>query len=88
MSQKAFLLCTLPQKEDLNTMTSEQDISQLTNKQLFDLMWELRGTPEVQPLYRELSQRPSSLSIQPDDPEWEAKFSAFLLGTPQPVTHP
>lgn len=69
-------------------MLSEQDLSQLTNKQLFDLMWELRGTPEVQPLYRELSQRPSSLSIKPDDPEWEEKLSSFLMGTPQPIHSP
>jgi hypothetical protein len=68
-------------------MPSNQDLSQLTNKQLFDLMWELKGTPEVQPLYRELSQRPSSLSIKPDDPDWEAKFSVFLLGQPQPINN-
>jgi hypothetical protein len=68
-------------------MPSDQDLSQLTNKQLFDLMWELKGTPEVQPLYRELSQRPSNLSLKPDDPDWEAKFSEFLLGQRQPINN-
>jgi hypothetical protein len=68
-------------------MASNQDLSRLTNKQLFDLIWELRGTPEVQPFYRELSHRPSDLSLKPDDPDWEAKFSAFLLGQPQPINN-
>jgi hypothetical protein len=61
-------------------MSNDQDLSQLTNRELFDLMWELRGTPEVQPLYRELSQRPADLSLKPDDPDREAKFAAFLQG--------
>jgi len=61
-------------------MTNQLDLSHLDKKQLKDLIWTLRGTPEVQAVYRELSSRPSQCRIKPDDPDWEAKTKAFLKG--------
>lgn len=62
-------------------MSNQLDLSQLTKQQLIALAWELKGTPQVQPVYRELSIRPPKLTLKPDDPEWEAKFSAALATT-------
>lgn len=59
-------------------MTNQLALSQLTTQQLKDLIWDLRGTPQVQPVYRELSQRPAKLTLKPDDPEWEKKTQGFL----------
>jgi hypothetical protein len=56
---------------------SQQDLSQLTKRQLDQLAWRLRGTPEVQPVYREVSRRAKGL-VKPDDPNWEAKFTEML----------
>lgn len=67
-------------RQEKPTMTNQLDLSHLDKKQLKDLIWTLRGTPEVQAVYRELSSRPSRCSIKPDDPEWEAKTRAFLKG--------
>jgi hypothetical protein len=58
--------------------SSQQDLSQLTKRQLADLAWQLRGTPEVQPVYQEISRRPAKSFLQLDDPDWEAKFSAIF----------
>ena len=60
-------------------MTNQLDLSQLTTRQLKDLIWDLRGTPQVQPVYRELSSRPAKLTLKPDDPDWEEKLQEFLL---------
>jgi len=60
-------------------MTNQLDLSQLTARQLVDLTWELRGTPQVQPVYRELSSRPPRLTLKPDDPDWEEKLRNSLL---------
>ncbi len=49
-----------------------KDLSQLTSRQLADLAWELKGTPEVQPIYWEISRRPAKSSVKLDDPEWDA----------------
>lgn len=59
-------------------MNNQLDLSQLTNRQLVALAWELKGTPAVQPVYRELSNRPPAFSLSPDDPDWEAKFADHL----------
>ncbi|MBW4553708.1 MAG: hypothetical protein KME35_21750 [Aphanocapsa sp. GSE-SYN-MK-11-07L] len=59
--------------------SSPQDLSQLTSRQLADLAWELKGTPEVQPIYWEISRRPTKSSIELDDPEWDAKITALIL---------
>ncbi len=58
--------------------SNQLDLSTLTSKQLVNLLWELRGTPAAQPLYRELSSRPKKVSIAPDDPDWDAKMDQAL----------
>jgi hypothetical protein len=58
--------------------SSQQDLSQFTKRQLADLAWQLKGTPAVQPIYQEISRRPAKSFLQPDDPDWEAKFSEIL----------
>jgi hypothetical protein len=59
-------------------MSNQLDLSQLTTRQLINLLWEVRGTPQAQPLYKELSSRPAKLTLNPDDPDWEAKMSEHL----------
>jgi hypothetical protein len=60
-------------------MSNQLDLSQLTTRQLIDLLWEVKGTPQAQPLYQELSSRPPKFTLEPDDPDWEAKMSEHLL---------
>jgi uncharacterized protein with von Willebrand factor type A (vWA) domain len=61
----------------MEMINSQQDLSQLTKRQLDQLAWQLRGTPEVQPVYREVSRRIKGF-VKPDDPDWEAKFAEML----------
>lgn len=63
---------------DLATMSNQLDLSQLTTTQLINLLWEVKGTPQAQPLYRELSSRPAQLTLDPDDPDWEEKMAEHL----------
>jgi hypothetical protein len=58
-------------------------LSELTNKQIIDLLWQVKGTPEAQPLYDELANRPQGETLSLENPEWEAKFSALLMGQSQ-----
>jgi hypothetical protein len=60
-------------------MSNQLDLSQLSTKQLKDLIWELRGTPEVQPVYRELDRRPAKLTVKPDDPDFEQQTREFFM---------
>lgn len=60
-------------------MTNQLDLSQLTTQQLVDVLWELRGTPQAAPAYRELSSRPAKLKLKPDDPQWEDKLRSRIL---------
>jgi hypothetical protein len=60
--------------------------SELTTQQITDLLWQVKGTPAAQPLYAELSDRPFGEPLTLDDPDWQAKFSAQMLG--QPVSNP
>lgn len=72
-------------------MNSQVDLTQLTNEQLGELAWQLKGTPEVQPIYVEMARRPAKNVIKPNDPEWETKTRAMIarkLGQPQPVSNP
>jgi hypothetical protein len=64
---------------------NQQDLSQLTSQQLADLAWQLKGTPAVQPVYREISRRPAKFSVKADDPDWEAKIATFLQ---EQLSHP
>jgi hypothetical protein len=57
---------------------SAQQISELSTQQLKDLLWQVKGTPTAQPLYRELASRPPRATFSPKDPSWEEKFSASL----------
>jgi hypothetical protein len=59
-------------------MSNQLDLSQLTTRQLINLLWEVKGTPQAQPLYKELSSRPAQLTLEPDAPHWEAKMSEYL----------
>jgi hypothetical protein len=69
-----------------NAMNQQQlNPSELSNQQIIDLLWQVKGTPEAQPLYDELATRPQGETLSLDDPNWEEKFSALLIGTPQSV---
>lgn len=59
-------------------MTNQLDLSQLTAQQLINMLWEVKGTPQAQPLYKELSSRPPQLILNPDDPDWDIKMSEHL----------
>ena len=59
-------------------MSNPTELSNLTTKQLIALLWEVKGTPQAQPLYAELSRRPPKFTLKPDDPDWEAKMSEHL----------
>jgi hypothetical protein len=59
-------------------MSNQLDLSQLTTRQLINLLWEVKGTPQAQPLYQELSSRPPKFTLEPDDPNWERKMSEHL----------
>jgi hypothetical protein len=61
-------------------MNNQLDLSKLTNKQIKELLWVLKGTPQAQPLYRELNSRITKPPIAPDDPDWDAKVDAILMG--------
>jgi hypothetical protein len=70
-------------------MSSQQDLTQLPHKQLGELAWQLKGTPEVQPIYAEMSRRPAKNVISPDDPDWENKVRAvFARKLGQPISNP
>lgn len=55
-------------------MSNYLDLSELSNQQLVEIVWILKGTPQAQICYRELSSRPASLTLSPDDPLWEEKL--------------
>ncbi|MFS8805180.1 hypothetical protein NW813_10210 [Synechococcus sp. R55.6] len=55
----------------------------MTTQQLKDIAWQLRGTPAVEPIYRELGSRPKSIVIAPEDPQWTEKVNQILTeGSP------
>jgi hypothetical protein len=62
-------------------MSNQLDLSQLTTRQLINLLWEVKGTPQAQSLYQELSSRPPKFTLESDDPDWEAKMSEHLRST-------
>jgi hypothetical protein len=67
---------------------TNQDLSQLTTEQLGELAWQLKGTPEVQPIYVEMTRRPATNVIKLDDPDWDAKVDALLLRKLEHQGHP
>jgi hypothetical protein len=68
-------------------MNRQLNLSELSNKEIIDLLWQVKGTPEAQPLYDELANRPQGETLSLDDPSWAAKLSAMLLGHSQSVTN-
>jgi hypothetical protein len=59
-------------------MSEQIDLSKLTTKELSEMLWQTKGTPQAQPLYAELSRRPPKFTLKPDDPDWETKMSEHL----------
>jgi hypothetical protein len=57
------------------------DLASLTKEQLTALLWDLKGTPAVYPIYEELRTRPSSITIKLSDPDWEVKTDEALKQT-------
>jgi hypothetical protein len=70
-------------------MNSQMDLTQLTHEQLGELAWQLKGTPEVQPIYAEMGRRPANNVIKLDDPDWDAKVDALIdRKQGQPISNP
>lgn len=59
-------------------MNSQIELTQLTNQQLEEQAWQLKGTPEVQPIYVEMARRSAKNLVKPDDPEWGNKLKAMV----------
>jgi hypothetical protein len=55
------------------------NLSELTNRQIVDLLWQVKGTSEAKPLYSELAARPQGETLSLDDPDWQAKLSTLLI---------
>jgi hypothetical protein len=59
-------------------MGNPTELTNLSTRQLIELLWEVRRTPQAQPLYKELSSRPPKFTLNSDDPNWETKMSEHL----------
>lgn len=57
---------------------TQLDLTSLTKQQLTALLWDLKGTPAVYPIYQELRTRPSEVMIKLLDPDWESKTDEAL----------
>jgi hypothetical protein len=57
---------------------TQLDLTSLTKQQLTALLWDLKGTPAVHPIYQELRTRPSEVTIKLSDPDWESKTDEVL----------
>jgi lipoate synthase len=65
------------------------DLTSLTKQQLTALLWELKGTPAVHPIYQEIRTRSPEITIEISDPDWESKTDEALkqaLGLATPVS--
>ncbi len=65
------------------------DLTYLTKQQLTALLWELKGTSAVHPIYQELRTRSPEVTIKILDPDWESKTDEALkqaLGIATPST--
>lgn len=67
---------------------TQLDLASLTKQQLTALLWELKGTPAVYPIYQELRTRPSEVTIKLSDPDWESKTDEALKQRLGMVKHP
>jgi hypothetical protein len=54
------------------------DLTSLNKQQLTALLWDLKGTPAVHPIYQEFRTRPSEVTIKLSDPDWESKTDKAL----------
>lgn len=54
------------------------DLASLTKQQLTALLWNLKGTPAVHPIYQELRTRSPKVTIKISDPDWENKTDEVL----------
>jgi hypothetical protein len=54
------------------------DLTTLDRKQLTALLWELKGTPIVHSIYRELRTRSPKVRINISDPDWDNKTDEAL----------
>jgi hypothetical protein len=57
---------------------TQLDLASLTKQQLTALLWEMKGTPAVYPIYEELRTRPSAVIVKISDPDWEVKTDEAL----------
>ena len=57
---------------------TQLDLTSLTKQQLTNLLWELKGTPSVHPIYQELRTRSPEVTIKISDPDWEQKIDEVL----------
>ena len=57
---------------------TQLDLTSLTKQQLNALLWELKGTPAVYPIYQELRTRSPKVTIKMSDPDWESKTDEAL----------
>lgn len=62
-------------------MSNQLNLSELSTQQIISLLWQLKGTPQAQPLYDELANRPPKERFSLNDPDWEAKFAESLSQT-------
>ncbi|MEB3338731.1 MAG: hypothetical protein VKJ46_14775 [Leptolyngbyaceae bacterium] len=54
------------------------DLTSLTKQQLTALLWDLKGTPAVHPIYQELRTRSPKVTIKISDPDWESQTDEAL----------
>lgn len=54
------------------------DLTSLTKQQLTALLWDLKGTPAVHPIYQELRTRSPEVRVELSDPDWESKTDEAL----------
>jgi hypothetical protein len=54
------------------------DLTSLNKQQLTALLWKLKGTPAVHPIYQELRTRSPKVTIEISDPDWESKTDEAL----------
>jgi hypothetical protein len=64
------------------------NLTSLTKQQLHALLWDLRGTPAVHPIYQELRTRPPEVTIKLSDPDWESKTDEALKQAIGIAKHP
>jgi hypothetical protein len=64
------------------------DLTSLTKQQLNALLWDLKGTPAVHPIYQELRTRPPEVTIKLSDPDWESKTDEALKQAIGIAKHP